>query len=503
LLTHYLVAGTIRGRCHQGGTLKRTVVKLREEEAASASANAQLLRPNFEGLREGSLDDDRRECKVILISEGPGNSKDKNYYSREAIEAAANEGTFEGLRAYLNHQTDEESYDRPEGDIKNLCGYYKETRQVEVDGGRAAIEAKLCFDGSEAGAQAYAKAKSAVGYRELFPESDEPYAGLSINGAGVREGEVDVDGELYAKIVGFADMESVDVVTRPARGGAFVSLVESVAGSNSPTWRKDIMKVKDIVKSLRESRAKLAEEKDASKKKALEAEIKKQEANLLKAVEADPGAMPDVTADQRPAPAEADPKGSEEEPAAEMDLDALKALVPQEANESEQEYDDRMKKVGALMSRGSEAAPEPEDGKAAESKSLADFKKKAPGVYSKMREAIKKEVGARADDLKDTKSKLTEANVELKIMKDRELATKKLNESNVPPRILAADDLIGKSGEEMDREIERTKALMNGSDEIGGGLARVGESQGSDDDVSTMLRESGVAEKTKEEGEAE
>ena len=59
---------------------------------------------------------------MSLLTEGPGNQSDKNYYSEECLDDAVN--VFEGARCYLNHQTDEEEEVRPEGDIKDQVGYF-------------------------------------------------------------------------------------------------------------------------------------------------------------------------------------------------------------------------------------------------------------------------------------------------------------------------------------------------------------------------------------------
>ncbi len=219
--------------------------------------------------------------KVRLITEGLGNTRDKNYYGPEAIQSAVT--VFEGAVCMVNHPSYAEERDQPEGKVERTVGYYKGLKAVEIDsptGKKWACDGELHFDLSEAGAEAYAKAQTAVHYNAEFPDSDKDYIGLSVNAYGDAEPrEMMVDGSLmevnYVKR--FVASRSCDIVTMAGRGGKILALVESTAGARGQKREEPMLmkKIKEAQKLLAEAQAEkdatLREAKTASCNKVLEA----------------------------------------------------------------------------------------------------------------------------------------------------------------------------------------------------------------------------------------
>jgi len=461
------------------------------DEAISSSSVSQLMRGTKKSeagfvtrdkdsgrliidLAEAQVDHEKREVKCVLISEGKGNEVDKNYYSAEAVNSGAQ--VFNGAQCYINHPTESEQEERPEGDIWKLAGFWKDTRATQVDDKKTgnkvgAVEGVLYCDKSEAGAAALAKAEAAIKYREYFPNTDEVYAGMSINYNGIPKGTVEIDGEEWTNIAEFVRGGSIDVVTKPARGGAFVALEESVkSGAIISKAEADEMLTKEILDKLREAhkdRAKLIEE-DAPKEKieAVEQNID----DLLKSEQDEPETL-------------------------EVDdelIEQLKDEIPQMEGESNEQYIERCKsaygKMSAKMGEQEEPEPEPkeqeepdpEDSKKTEaSKEVKDFQKKEPKMFQRIMEHARVKLDEERKDFSSERSKvkkLSEDNrkltVELSIMKDQQLAAKKLSEAEIPEKFLSVSDLVGKSAKEMNREIERTKAILESRSPFGSGFAK-------------------------------
>lgn len=214
---------------------------------------------------ESKEDIEGHVVKVVLITEGLGNRHDMNYYGRECLESASLQ--FEGKPCFLNHPTESDEKDIPERRVEDQCGYYKNVSVGEVNG-RRALTGEIHFDLSESGEMGYQKALTALHYAEEFPDLQSEYVGLSINADGDRidktmqVGDEVLDVNYVQK---FTDVHSCDLVTRPARGGEFVALVESAAGA--------ILKRKEptmIVKELKAARSVLEEtlkDKDLDEKR--------------------------------------------------------------------------------------------------------------------------------------------------------------------------------------------------------------------------------------------
>ena len=206
------------------GDEKQTAAKAAKKKdrvAHRASPDVQESRPLHEGfrpLRELEVDESRRRIKFVLLTEGLGNLKDKNYYGKESIESAVQ--VFEGAHAFVDHMTSAEEYERPEGSLEDLCGVWSEcaVEAVPNEFGETVqgCTAWLNFDSSENGEQAYIKAKDAIRFREEGIKDD--YIGVSINADGQTHPETvgDIEVNYVDRITAAA---SCDLVTRAGRGG--------------------------------------------------------------------------------------------------------------------------------------------------------------------------------------------------------------------------------------------------------------------------------------------
>jgi hypothetical protein len=223
--------------------------------------------------------------KVVLISKGLGNLRNKNYYGDEAIESSVK--VFEGRFCYLNHQDEDEAQKLPERRVQDKAGFYKNLTLLE-DKGVPACGGELHCDLSESGKMLADKLASALLYKKHFPDSDTEYVGLSVNADGDAEPrtmDVPGQGELDVNYVtAITEADSCDLVTTPARGGrGLAAIKEDKAGGVNLRSQEDhgmkkkleafLAKFSEAFKSLGdEDKKKLAESQ-----KALAALVKESE----------------------------------------------------------------------------------------------------------------------------------------------------------------------------------------------------------------------------------
>lgn len=138
--------------------------------------------------------------RVKIITPGQGSS---GMYPAETLAAAAESGVFAaGTHMYINHASPTETYDRPEGDVRNLAGTLTEDAHLDTDGSLVA-EAKL------------------YGHWAVIKEMAEDI-GVSIRGNAEFE---ESNGQRV--ITRIAECTSVDFVTRAGRGGKILEVLES------------------------------------------------------------------------------------------------------------------------------------------------------------------------------------------------------------------------------------------------------------------------------------
>jgi len=255
--------------------------KKKKDEAAACASAAPVLKANKESglIRETSVmaapassspsvtnPAEGPKVQVILLTEGLGNRRDMNYYGPEAV--ASMPRAFEGAPMFLDHPSVSEDKDIPERRVRAKVGYFKNLR-VESIGGKAACCGEVHFDLSDEGRNAYRKAETAVHYRKY--NTGREYIGLSVNASAARaeRRKIAIDGsqESVNYVLEFAaPAESCDMVTIPARGGAFIALMESVSGAR---MKKEDTRM-ETLKRLEAAQAALKEaegEKDSGAQK--------------------------------------------------------------------------------------------------------------------------------------------------------------------------------------------------------------------------------------------
>lgn len=170
----------------------------------------------------------RREYRdVTIIKAGLGNSRDRNYYPPEMLEA--NVHKFDGLRAYADHPSSLDEEVQPERTVRDMVGIYSKPRFVrESKGGRIVANLNLFRSASWL--------SNTVD--DLIDLGQADKIGLSINGRG-RTVEKQLQLEEAADPINvnwvedFMVLRSADVVTEAGAGGGFPQLLESARGSST------------------------------------------------------------------------------------------------------------------------------------------------------------------------------------------------------------------------------------------------------------------------------
>jgi len=147
-----------------------------------------------EGEPTGSL------VAVTIITPGKGSSGE---YPPETIKKLAESPIWDSpVHMYMNHATGSERASRPEGDIRELAGVI-DGRPVIDDSGALVGRAKIFPE-----------------YRDFIRER-APYIGVSINASGIMAPGKD------RVVKEITQVDSVDFVTKPGRGGKITAVLES------------------------------------------------------------------------------------------------------------------------------------------------------------------------------------------------------------------------------------------------------------------------------------
>lgn len=196
-----------------------TVVRLRESNAGSVI---------------GALVGDDLDCTII--SEGPGNLGDRHWYTPAAIESGVQ--VFEGAKAFLNHPTGTEMYDRPERMIEDVIGFYHDLRTEAGADGRMKLKGKLKLTGSESDKMLHLRGllMEAAPYAVKYP--GRVLFGISINANG-EDQEGEIQGEPWNVVTRFVEAFSADVVTFPAAGGEFGEKLEALREATKQAKAKE------------------------------------------------------------------------------------------------------------------------------------------------------------------------------------------------------------------------------------------------------------------------
>ena len=156
-----------------------------------------------------------------IIEEGLGNSKDKNYYSGEALKNGVQ--VFNGAKAFCDHPDAISEKTLPERTMKALVGWYSDCfTDANPKTGKVRLRGKLHF---------FPSAKWLTDMIDTILQ--EPTAkglfGISINAIG-KTRPANMQGEQVNYVEEFQRVDSADVVTEPAARGKFDAMLESRRG---------------------------------------------------------------------------------------------------------------------------------------------------------------------------------------------------------------------------------------------------------------------------------
>lgn len=466
--------GATKERQH-GAECECAACAAEHEEAASSSAHGALQRGGAKkesrpGVRKFrslcslaeavSVDRVKREVRCMVIREGAGNKRDRHFYGPEAIRDIAR--VIEGAQSYINHPTARQQQERPEGDVRELCGYWKDAAIVEGADGKKGVMATLCCDRSPAGDEALAKAEHAIQYAKEFPDLQEVYAGLSINGDGETEPrDMTIDGEDVEMLYVIAVTEcGADVVTRPAREGRFLGLLESMRNATDPKEAKSMLK-----KMIRESLAKI----DATKKQLAEEKIEAAEAEKI--IAAEQGKIAAAVAESKDGKGDGKKQRTSE---AESEEDTEES-EEDETEESEDE-DESMRAAGEDDDGYEDDEEQPDGGNA------GDGKKKGGRVTHTIKHEERMTKTESKATIRDLRKQLAESEKARKALAARAVAAevKALTESGMPEKLARAIVALPK---DQRQAIEGVVGMINESAPFGGPTMR-----------GTVIRESNPGE---------
>ena len=140
---------------------------------------------------------------IALITPGKGSS---GTYSQDVLETASRDGIFPaGTQMFINHQTDDEQWSQPEGDLTKLAGVLTENARWDDNQGALVAEAKIYSH-----------------WRPILAEMRDDI-GVSIR-ADAEVTPIPGGGNVIERIT---EAISVDFVTKAGRGGRIVELMES------------------------------------------------------------------------------------------------------------------------------------------------------------------------------------------------------------------------------------------------------------------------------------
>lgn len=154
-------------------------------------------------LREaGQITQAGGRFRIGVITPGQGSS---GTYPRETIEAAERDRVFAaGTHMYLDHATEAQTWDRPEGSLRDLVGVLTEDARWDEESGGLVAEARIYSH-----------------WKPILAEMKDDI-GVSIRAAG--EVKETAEGRIVTRLT---EARSVDFVTKAGRGGRILEVLES------------------------------------------------------------------------------------------------------------------------------------------------------------------------------------------------------------------------------------------------------------------------------------
>jgi len=479
----------------QGEPNRLLAMKKREADPARKGKLIETLtfHPRFV---EGSYNPQTRTADVIIVTEGMGNARDKHYYTADAIRDAVNSKVFEGEQAYADHPSKFDDANRPERSVRDLIGWYFDSKLTEVRDkktGKIVPAYGAKFKIQEGADWAVGIVREAIEYNKKFP--DKTYVGISINADGdTVPGEY--DGIECNQVVKITEAFSADMVTKPARGGGFLKLVEGAGGANKIHKEHQAVKIKNI-KDAAAQLDKFAEGEsvDPTDLKAIATFLKESKDKSMKddLEEGKGGKKADDGEQSTDDDADDMKEAKKSKEAEKVDTDGDNDVSDEEQTDTEDKSmlkpDKNKKKESAEVKAGT----------LLETMTIGELKKKHPSLY----QAALAEAQAAAGG-NDTMAALKEENAKLKAEKllreSIALATRKLKESTLPSgahkRVI--QECVGLNESEMDEVIasyaEFTESLGVNTKRVGGNGERRIELRESDINANTSRLLEGVVE---------
>lgn len=220
-------------------------VPARESSLVEVSESSRSLVSAVHTLQEGAFDAAKGIVRFRIIQPGFNTSKSK-FYSPEAI--SRDHGVFKGNRMFVDHATDRQDRERPEGSIRDWAGNLNRT-WVEEDG-------SAWGEGSVIDEDLKSRLKNLAEHNQLHT------MGISIRAIGTGHSQ-EIEGTKTLVVDSFLQGRSVDFVTSPGAGGG-VALYESEGSPNDV----DLLSVEEILrrrpevkKLLKGGKETMAEEK--------------------------------------------------------------------------------------------------------------------------------------------------------------------------------------------------------------------------------------------------
>jgi len=205
-----------------------------------ASSNV-VFQPNAVDGKPWSFDGD-------MITAGPS-AASNFYYPPEWINDPLTAKMYEGAQSYVNHMSEEELLNRPEGDMNDLVGYWS-----NVHPENSALKGRFNIIPTKENERLRDYCMASIRYRQKYP--DKNLFGVSI----VQMGDwvpFEIDGKPYRKVVRTNEVHSCDIVTKPGRGGMILAPATSTESKRE--WILNYM-----AESARKMEAELQKESGAS-----------------------------------------------------------------------------------------------------------------------------------------------------------------------------------------------------------------------------------------------
>lgn len=437
-----------RGKCATFGCSCQSHKTL-SERALESRRERLVFHPR---LMEASYDPATRTASVVIIEEGVGNARDAHYYGNDTIKYAVADKVFDGAQAYADHPGLDEDVNRPERSVRDLFGYYFDTKVIESRG-KIAMAAKLKIqDGAD---WAVGLIKEAIDYNKRFP--DKTYVGISINADG-DVAPATVSGEQVNYVKRITQAFSADMVTKPARGGRFLALVESASGAQN-TKRKEN---KVTLAQLRESAARLTEAITSGKTEIDKDSLTSVLASLSTLKEADFKGMntaglssTKATGDDELAESKsfmeamsADDKDAMDK----LDEAAKPAWLKAKMAEAKGAVPPQFQEAGAVPPQFQESA-----GHGKGNLVEADVAKAYPSLYQSALREAQASVG---EDVAKLRSENAQLRAEKNLRESIDIARNKVTKASLPAAASRKllESLVGKTPAEMDRLIENEVA---------------------------------------------